>query len=338
MNILVTGGLGYLGSHAVVELARQNYKVLIVDNLSNSHKKNLKNLEKIIGQKVIFYEEDIRDKTKLEIIFKKNNISGIMHFAGLKSVKKSNTEKKEYFDVNVRGTENLVSVFNDARQDEKFFIFSSSACVYGNPDYLPYDEKHNLQPQNYYGQTKLEAELLLKNTYLNNKNWKIIILRYFNPLGAHHSYLIGDKSLGKPENLMPNIINSVSSKEERLQIFGFNYDTSDGTPVRDFIHVEDLINGHVLALNYLKKTKKKIYEIFNLGTGKGVTVLELIEAFIKVAKKDISYVIKDRRPGDIDVCFADPRKSNDILKWKSKKSLQDMCKDSINAIRNISGR
>lgn len=334
MNILVTGGLGYLGSHAVVELARQNYKVLIVDNLSNSHKKNLKNLEKIIGQKVIFYEEDIRDKTKLEIIFKKNNISGIMHFAGLKSVKKSNTEKKEYFDVNVRGTENLVSVFNDARQDEKFFIFSSSACVYGNPDYLPYDEKHNLQPQNYYGQTKLEAELLLKNTYLNNKNWKIIILRYFNPLGAHHSYLIGDKSLGKPENLMPNIINSVSSKEERLQIFGFNYDTSDGTPVRDFIHVEDLINGHVLALNYLKKTKKKIYEIFNLGTGKGLSVLELIKAFEETNDIRVPFEFVKERKGDLPIYFSSAKKIAKKLEWKAKLTVKDMCKSSWEFYKN----
>ncbi len=334
MNILVTGGLGYLGSHAVVELARQNYKVLIVDNLSNSHKKNLKNLEKIIGQKVIFYEEDIRDKTKLEIIFKKNNISGIMHFAGLKSVKKSNTEKKEYFDVNVRGTENLVSVFNDARQDEKFFIFSSSACVYGNPDYLPYDEKHNLQPQNYYGQTKLEAELLLKNTYLNNKNWKIIILRYFNPLGAHHSYLIGDKSLGKPENLMPNIINSVSSKKERLQIFGFNYDTSDGTPVRDFIHVEDLINGHVLALNYLKKTKKKIYEIFNLGTGKGLSVLELIKAFEETNDIRVPFEFVKERKGDLPIYFSSAKKIAKKLEWKAKLTVKDMCKSSWEFYKN----
>tara|TARA_B100000989_G_scaffold148979_1_gene111047 strand:+ start:1476 stop:2486 length:1011 start_codon:yes stop_codon:yes gene_type:complete len=334
MNILVTGGLGYLGSHAVVELARQNYKVLIVDNLSNSHKKNLKNLEKIIGQKVIFYEEDIRDKTKLEIIFKKNNISGIMHFAGLKSVKKSNTEKKEYFDVNVRGTENLVSVFNDARQDEKFFIFSSSACVYGNPDYLPYDEKHNLQPQNYYGQTKLEAELLLKNTYLNNKNWKIIILRYFNPLGAHHSYLIGDKSLGKPENLMPNIINSVSSKEEKLKIFGFNYDTSDGTPVRDFIHVEDLINGHVLALNYLKKTKKKIYEIFNLGTGKGLSVLELIKAFEETNDIRVPFEFVKERKGDLPIYFSSAKKIAKKLEWKAKLTVKDMCKSSWEFYKN----
>ena len=334
MNILVTGGLGYLGSHAVVELARQNYKVLIVDNLSNSHKKNLKNLEKIIGQKVIFYEEDIRDKTKLEIIFKKNNISGIMHFAGLKSVKKSNTEKKEYFDVNVRGTENLVSVFNDARQDEKFFIFSSSACVYGNPDYLPYDEKHNLQPQNYYGQTKLEAELLLKNTYLNKKNWKIIILRYFNPLGAHHSYLIGDKSLGKPENLMPNIINSVSSKKERLQIFGFNYDTSDGTPVRDFIHVEDLINGHVLALNYLKKTKKKIYEIFNLGTGKGLSVLELIKAFEETNDIRVPFEFVKERKGDLPIYFSSAKKIAKKLEWKAKLTVKDMCKSSWEFYKN----
>ena len=334
MNILVTGGLGYLGSHAVVELIKQNYGVVILDNLSNSHKKNLKRIEKITSQKINFYKDDIRHKSMLHKIFKDNNIRGVMHFAGLKSVKKSNSQRKEYFDVNVNGTRNLIDVLNEINNDKKFFIFSSSACVYGNPSYLPYDESHSLKPENFYGETKLESETLLKNTYLKHKGWNIVVLRYFNPIGSHHSYLIGDSPLGKPENLMPNILNAVNSKEIALKIFGSDHDTLDGTPVRDYIHVEDLICGHVVALNFLKKSKKDIYEIFNLGNGKGVSVLQLIKSFEDVNNVKVSFEFGEKRKGDLPKYFSSSEKITKKIGWKPKLSVKDMCKSSWEFYKN----
>ncbi len=328
MNILVTGGLGYLGSHAVVELIKQNYGVVIVDNLSNSRKKNLNVLEDISDQKIDFYEADIRDDKKLNKIFRDNNISGIMHFAGLKSVNKSYSEREEYFDVNVNGTRNLINTLNETNINKKFFIFSSSACVYGRPDYLPYDENHSLRPENYYGQTKLESELLLEKTFKSYKDWKIIILRYFNPIGSHHSHLIGDNPLGKPENLLPNILKAVNSDKKSLKIFGSDHDTYDGTPVRDFIHVEDLINGHVLALNFLRKNKKDIYETFNLGRGEGLSVLELIKSFEDTNDVKVSFEFTEKREGDLPIYYSSAKKINKKLGWEPKFSLKDMCKSS----------
>lgn len=334
MNILVTGGLGYLGSHAVVELIKQNYKVVIIDNLSNSYKKNLIKLEKITRQKINFYQADIRDREKISKIFKDNNISGIMHFAGLKSVKKSNLEKKEYFDVNVNGTNNLIEVLNEVDCKEKLFIFSSSACVYGSPVYLPYDESHRLHPENYYGQTKLQSEKNLKEIYKNYKDWRIAILRYFNPIGSHHSYLIGDDSLGEPENLMPNILNAADSDKNNLKIFGSDHDTVDGTPVRDFIHVEDLINGHVLALNFLKKSEVGICEIFNLGTGKGLSVLQLIKSFEDANEVKVPFEFSKKRDGDLPKYFSSAEKITKKLGWRPKLSVEDMCKSSWEFYKN----
>ena len=328
MNILVTGGLGYLGSHAVVKLIEQDYGVFILDNLSNSRKENLKFIEKITNKKIDFYEADIRDKPKLNKILKKNKISGIMHFAGLKSVNKSNSEKEAYFDVNVNGTRNLIEALNETSSSKKFFIFSSSACVYGKPDYLPYDEIHNLNPENYYGKTKLQSELILKNAYQNHKDWKIVILRYFNPIGSHNSCLIGDDPLGNPENLMPNIVNAVNSNETNLKVFGSDHDTFDGTPVRDFIHVEDLIDGHVLALKFLKNRKKNIYEIFNLGTGEGFSVLQLINSFEKINDVKVPFEFTNRRKGDLPIYFSSAEKINKKLGWKPKLTLMEMCKSS----------
>ncbi len=328
MNILVTGGLGYLGSHAVVELIQQNYGVVILDNLSNSHKKNLKRIEEITCKKIKFYKEDIRHESSLYKIFKDNSIKGIMHFAGLKSVKKSNSLRKEYFDVNVNGTKNLINVLNETNKDKKFFIFSSSACVYGKPSYLPYDESHSLKPENFYGETKLESESILKNTFLTHKDWNIVVLRYFNPIGSHHSYLIGDSSLGKPENLMPNILNAVNSKEIGLKIFGSDHDTLDGTPVRDYIHVEDLIFGHVLALNFLKKSNEDIYEIFNLGNGEGLSVLELIKSFEHANNVKVPFKFAEKRKGDLPIYFSSANKIRKKLGWKPKLSVRDMCKSS----------
>ena len=334
MNILVTGGLGYLGSHAVVELIKQNYGVVILDNLSNSHRKNLKRIEKITSQKLNFYKEDIRHKSKLHKIFKDNNIRGVMHFAGLKSVRESNSQRKEYFDVNVNGTRNLVNALNEINNDKKFFIFSSSACVYGNPNFLPYDESHSLQPDNFYGETKLKSELILKETYKNYKGWKIVILRYFNPIGSHHSYLIGDDPIGKPENLMPNILKAVNSNKTNLKIFGSDHETFDGTPVRDFIHVEDLIRGHVLSLNFLKERKKDIYEIFNLGSGNGLSVLQLIRSFEEVNNVKISYEFTKKRKGDLPIYFSSSKKISQMLGWKPSLSVKEMCKSSWEFYKN----
>ena len=334
MNILVTGGLGYLGSHAVVELIKQNYGVVILDNLSNSHRKNLKRIEKITSQKLNFYKEDIRHKSKLHKIFKDNNIRGVMHFAGLKSVRESNSQRKEYFDVNVNGTRNLVNALNEINNDKKFFIFSSSACVYGNPNFLPYDESHSLQPDNFYGETKLKSELILKETYKNYKGWKIVILRYFNPIGSHHSYLIGDDPIGKPENLMPNILKAVNSNKTNLKIFGSDHETFDGTPVRDFIHVEDLIRGHVLSLNFLKERKKDIYEIFNLGSGNGLSVLQLIRSFEEVNNVKISYEFTKKRKGDRPIYFSSSKKISQMLGWKPSLSVKEMCKSSWEFYKN----
>tara|TARA_B100001027_G_scaffold215804_1_gene190560 strand:+ start:707 stop:1717 length:1011 start_codon:yes stop_codon:yes gene_type:complete len=334
MNILVTGGLGYLGSHAVVELIKQNYGVVILDNLSNSHRKNLKRIEKITSQKLNFYKEDIRHKSKLHKIFKDNNIRGVMHFAGLKSVRESNSQRKEYFDVNVNGTRNLINALNEINNDKKFFIFSSSACVYGNPNFLPYDESHSLQPDNFYGETKLKSELILKETYKNYKGWKIVILRYFNPIGSHHSYLIGDDPIGKPENLMPNILKAVNSNKTNLKIFGSDHETFDGTPVRDFIHVEDLIRGHVLSLNFLKERKKDIYEIFNLGSGNGLSVLQLIRSFEEVNNVKISYEFTKKRKGDLPIYFSSSKKISQMLGWKPSLSVKEMCKSSWEFYKN----
>tara|TARA_B100000989_G_scaffold124046_1_gene91723 strand:+ start:2115 stop:3125 length:1011 start_codon:yes stop_codon:yes gene_type:complete len=328
MKILVTGGLGYLGSHAVIELIKQNYEVVILDNLSNSQRKNLEILEKITDQKIDFYEADIRDKTKLHKVFKDSNISGIMHFAGLKSVKKSNSQRKEYLEVNVMGTKNLINILNETNNDEKFFIFSSSACVYGNPEYLPYDESHRLKPENYYGKTKVKSEKILKDAYKNYKDWKIVVLRYFNPIGSHDSHMIGDNPLGKPENLMPNILNAVNSNKNVLEIFGSDHNTFDGTPVRDFIHVQDLINGHVQALNFLTKSKKNIYEIFNLGTGKGLSVLQLIKSFENINNVKVLYKFTKKRDGDLSIYFSSAKKINKKLGWQPKLSIRDMCKSS----------
>jgi len=328
MNILVTGGLGYLGSHAVIKLIEQEYGVIILDNLSNSRKRNLNILEKITDKKIEFYEADIRDKPKLNKILKKNKISGIMHFAGLKSVSKSNSEKEEYFDVNVNGTRNLIEALNETSSNNKFFIFSSSACIYGKPIYLPYDEIHDLKPENYYGKTKLQSELILKDAYQNHKDWKIVVLRYFNPIGSHNSYLIGDDPVGSPENLMPNIVNAVNSNETNLKIFGSDHDTFDGTPVRDYIHVEDLIEGHVLALNFLKSSKKNIYEIFNLGSGEGFSVLQLINSFEEINDVKVPFEFTNKRKGDLPIYFSSAEKINKKLGWKPKLTLMDMCKSS----------
>tara|TARA_B100000989_G_scaffold284151_1_gene250686 strand:- start:418 stop:1428 length:1011 start_codon:yes stop_codon:yes gene_type:complete len=325
MKLLVTGGLGYLGSHTVVELTNNGHEVVILDNLFNSSKKVLDKINKILGKQITFFEGDILDKALLKQIIKNHKIKGVFHFAGLKSVKESIKNKKKYYDVNVGGTKNLVESMQENIDGFKYVIFSSSACVYGAPNYLPYDENHSLSPKNYYGETKLFTENFLKTAFENNAGWKIICLRYFNPIGAHESHLIGDDPKYNSENIMPIITDVASSKKKKLKIFGFDYSTLDGTPVRDFIHVSDLMEGHLAAFNFLKKSKNQLFDVFNLGTGHGISVLELIKTFEKVNGIKIPYEFSQRRPGDLQEYYADIGKASEILNWTASRSLSDMC-------------
>ena len=256
-----------------------------------------------------------------------------MHFAGLKSVKKSEIEKKEYFDVNVNGTRALVNAMEKNIKGDKYFVFSSSACVYGKPEYLPYDEKHPLSPENYYGETKLEVERYLKEIHQRQDKWNIAILRYFNPIGAHASHIIGESPIGKPENLMPNILNAASN-EKILEIFGSDHETKDGTAVRDYIHVTDLIDGHRNALNFLINHPKDIFDIFNLGTGSGNSVVELVEAFENANNIKVNFKFSEKRIGDLPIYFAEAKKAKKILNWEAKLSIFDMCKSSWEFYKN----
>lgn len=333
MTILVTGCAGYIGGTFSYEALKKGFKVIGCDSLVRSNPKTVENLESLFPESFTFFPVDICNKKELSNIFSSKKISKVIHFAALKSVSESESNPDLYWSNNVGGTEILLEVMKKAEVKE--LIFSSSAAVYGKSNLQPINEVSSTNPQSVYAKTKLAAEKLIEK-YTRDYAFKAVSLRYFNPLGAHKDKIVYEVPDDNYGNIMPKLLCVLEGLEKEFIIYGNNYETRDGTGERDYLHISDLIDGHFCALKYLNQLEQ--YEIFNLGTGKGVTVLELIEAFIKVAKKDISYVIKDRRPGDIDVCFADPRKSNDILKWKSKKSLQDMCKDSINAIRNTSGR
>ncbi len=329
MNILVTGALGYIGSNTTIKLIESGYKLYLLDNLHNSSIDTLNKIEKITKKKQTFIEADIRDHNEINNILKKYKIETIFHFAGLKSVKESENSPEKYFEVNFEGSKNLIDGLNLQKIKKKIFIFSSSACVYGNPKKLPYKEDHPLSPENAYGKTKLKVELYLKQTSLSNTNWQAIALRYFNPIGAHSSGFLGDNPLNDtPENLMPYISRVALGKLTHLEIFGSDYDTNDGTPVRDYIHIEDLAEGHLAAFNFLKNKKNDVYEEINLGKGKGYSVLELVETFQKINKINIPYEFSKRRLGDISKYYADVEKSKNLLGWKTKKTLEEMCKSS----------
>lgn len=327
MNILITGALGYIGSHLTVKLSKQNHNLTLIDNLCNSSRDCLNKIEKITGKEFHFIKIDIREKKALKEILAKNNIEAIVHFAGLKSVKKSEENPKEYFDVNVNGSKSLINAFEEINKKNKIFIFSSSATIYGKPDSLPCLESHKENPENVYGQTKKQVEDFLKLKSRKQK-WKIISLRYFNPIGANSSGLIGDNPRGLPENLLPAICKVAKGEIKKLSIFGSNYPTNDGTAIRDYIHVEDLVEGHISALNFLEKQKKNTHEIFNLGTGKGFSVLEIIKKFEKVNKVKVPYNFLSERIGDVPVNFADVSKAKSLLDWKVKKNLNQMLKSS----------
>ncbi|TGG88712.1 UDP-glucose 4-epimerase GalE [Geotoga petraea] len=330
MSVLITGGTGYIGSHTVVEFLNNDYDVIIMDNLSNSKKEALNRIEKITGKKPKFYEVDLLDKEGMKKIFQENKIDSVIHFAGLKAVGESVEKPLLYYKNNITGTINLLEVMKE--QGVKKIVFSSSATVYGYSTDVPFNEDTPLSATNPYGRTKLIIEEILRDIYVSDNNWGIALLRYFNPIGAHESGLIGEDPNGKPNNLMPYITQVAIGKRDKLSVFGDDYDTPDGTGVRDYIHVVDLAKGHLKALE--KIMKENIAEAYNLGTGKGYSVLDLVKTFQKVNEVDIPYEITDRRPGDIATCYADPEKAKKELNWKAEKGIEEMCRDSWNWQKN----
>ena len=328
--ILVTGGLGFIGSHTVVELIDNGYDVIIVDNLSNSKKETLDSLKKITSKEIIFYEKDVCDKEALKEIFKKHKIDGVIHFAGFKAVGESVLKPLKYYRNNLDSTLSLLEVMEEFQCYN--LIFSSSATVYGMPDTLPIKEDFPLSTTNPYGTTKLFIEHILNDLYLSNNKWNITILRYFNPIGAHKSGLIGENPRDLPNNLMPYIVKVVTGELPVLNVFGDDYQTIDGTGVRDYIHVVDLAHGHVLAL----KNKKEGLKIYNLGTGKGTSVLELITTFERVNNVKVNKKIAPRRPGDVDACYASCDKALKELGFTCQYNIDDMCRDAYNFVKKNS--
>lgn len=326
MKVLVTGGAGYIGSHTSVELLNAGHEVVCIDNFMNSKMEAVKRVEKITGKTVKFYEGDIRDRKILDKIFEENKIDSVINFAGLKAVGESCAKPLEYYENNIEGL--LVLAFAMRDHGVKNLVFSSSATVYGKPKSVPIKEDFPLSTSNPYGSTKLFIEYILKDLFASDPSFNIAILRYFNPVGAHASGLIGEDPKGIPNNLCPYITQVAVGKREYLGVFGDDYDTHDGTGVRDFIHVVDLAKGHVLAVNKLATTPGLI--IVNLGTGHGYSVLDMVHAFEKVTGKPIPYKIMPRRPGDIDECYADPTLAKELLGFEAQFGIEEMCRDAMN--------
>ena len=329
MKILVTGGTGFIGSHTCVELLNSGYDVVIIDNLSNSKREVADYIEKITNKSVTFYEGDVCDKKILRKIFKENKIDAVIHFAGYKAVGESVLKPLMYYRNNILSTLSLLEVMNEF--NVKKIAFSSSATVYGKPKSLPIKEDFPLSTTNPYGTTKLIIEGILKDLYNSDNEWSIAILRYFNPIGAHKSGLIGENPNGIPNNLMPYIIKVATGELDCLGIFGNDYDTHDGTGVRDYIHVTDLAKGHVKAIE--KILNDKGCDCYNLGTGNGYSVLDLVNTFMKVNNVRVKYEIKKRRPGDIDSCYADPSYAYEKLGWRAEKDINEMCLDAYNFVK-----
>lgn len=324
MKILVTGGAGYIGSHACLELLEADYEVVVLDNLSNSKEEALRRVEELTGKKLHFYKGDILDGEIFDKIFNDHDIDGVIHFAGLKAVGESVSIPLHYYHNNITGS--LVLLEAMKRHDVKNLVFSSSATVYGDPDRVPIKEDFPLSATNPYGRTKLMIEDILRDLYVSDNSFNIAILRYFNPVGAHVSGRIGEDPAGIPNNLVPFITQVASGKLEKLKVFGDDYPTVDGTGVRDYIHVVDLVKGHLLALNKLEEGPGVV--TYNLGTGQGISVLEMLRAFEKVVGKTIPYSIVERRPGDIAECYADAEKAREELGFVAEKGLMEMCEDS----------
>ncbi|KSW23381.1 MULTISPECIES: UDP-glucose 4-epimerase GalE [unclassified Pseudomonas] len=326
-TVLVTGGSGYIGSHTIVELLNNNYNVITIDNLCNSSYQSIERIEKICGKKPYFVKGDILDEMLLDNIFKSHEISAVIHFAGLKSVSESTEKPSNYYLNNVSGT--IALCRSMAKANIYSLVFSSSATVYGHPKIVPVTESHSADsPINPYGRTKLIAELYLKDLASSDARWRIANLRYFNPVGAHTSGLIGEDPCGVPNNLVPYISQVCIGKLEKLSIYGNDYPTPDGTGIRDYIHIMDLADGHLKALNFIGNTNG--FHVWNLGTGNGYSVLDVVKAFEIVSGYRIPFTIKDRRPGDIAECWADTSKAANELKWKAKYDIECMMRDTWN--------
>ncbi len=324
MSILITGGAGYIGSHTCIELLNSGYDVIVVDNFSNSKRESLNRVQQITGKKLILYELDLLNRGGLENVFIENTFDAVIHFAGLKSVGESVQIPLKYFHNNITGTLILCEVMQ--KYNIKKIVFSSSATVYGMKNTSPLTEDLPLSTTNPYGRTKLMIEQMLKDVFMADNSWSIALLRYFNPIGAHVSGRIGEDPNGIPNNLMPYITQVAVGKRDKLSIFGSDYNTHDGTGVRDYIHVVDLAKGHLKALEKVSNTTG--VEAYNLGTGVGYSVLDVVYNFEKATGKKIPYILTDRRPGDVDTCYADPTKAKNELGWVAEMSLEDMCRDS----------
>ncbi|SEK02435.1 UDP-glucose 4-epimerase GalE [Paraburkholderia diazotrophica] len=322
-TILVTGGAGFIGSHTCVELLDSDYDVVVIDNLVNSKRESIARVEKITGKKIAFYEANVRDEATLNAIFDQHPITGAIHFAALKAVGESVAKPLEYYRNNMDGLLVLLDVMR--ARNVKQFVFSSSATVYGVPESSPIDETFPLSATNPYGQSKLIAEQILRDLELSDPSWRIATLRYFNPVGAHESGLIGEDPGGIPNNLMPYVAQVAVGKLDKLRVFGGDYDTPDGTGVRDYIHVVDLARGHIAALDALVKRDASF--VVNLGTGQGYSVLEVVKAFEKASGKSVPYEIVARRPGDVAQCFANPAKALDLIGWSAQFDIERMCVD-----------
>ena len=324
MKILVTGGAGFIASHTNVELLNAGYEVVVVDNLINSSRKSIDRVEELTGKKITFYEEDLLNEKALDDIFDKEKIDSVIHFAALKAVGESCEIPLRYFDNNLTGTLNLLKVME--KHNVKSLVFSSSATVYGQPKTVPIKEDFPLSVSNPYGRTKLITEDMLRDIYKSDNEWNIAILRYFNPIGAHESGRIGENPNGIPNNLLPYIAKVAAGQLECVNVFGDDYDTPDGTGVRDYIHISDLAEGHIKALQKLSEHPGLV--TYNLGTGVGYSVLEIIKSFEKACGRKIPYKIAPRRAGDIDMCYADPLKAKEELGWEAARGIDKMCEDA----------
>ncbi len=325
MTILITGGAGYIGSHTALELLNEGYDVVVFDNLSNSSQESLRRVEELTGKQVCFYEGDVQDEDALRAMFKEQKIDAVIHCAALKAVGESVQKPLEYYQNNISGTLTLLKVMREV--GVKNIVFSSSATVYGSPEEMPITEAcPKGQCTNPYGWTKSMMEQIMSDVQKADPSWNVILLRYFNPVGAHKSGRIGEDPKGIPNNLMPYISQVAVGKLEKLGVFGNDYDTPDGTGVRDYIHVVDLAIGHVKAINYIFTNPG--LDVINLGTGQGYSVLDMVKAFSRACGKEIPYEIKPRREGDIAMCYADPSKAAKVLGWKAERGLDEMCEDT----------
>ena len=323
MSVLVTGGAGYIGSHTAVQLLDNGEDIVILDNFSNSSPEMLDGVRRITGKDFKFYEGDMRDKALLSRIFKENEIEAVIHFAGLKAVGESVEKPLEYYDNNINGTLCILEAMKEHKCE--IMIFSSSATVYGSDNEVPFVEGMKTSATNPYGWTKVFIEHILEGVCTSDKEFSAVLLRYFNPIGAHQSGIIGEQPNGIPNNIMPYIMKVAAGEYDHLNVFGDDYDTPDGTGVRDYIHVVDLASGHLAALEYARKHKGA--EAVNLGTGKGTSVLELVRAFEKASGRKVPYVVTPRRPGDIAECYADVSKAKEMLGWQAQYDVDDMCRD-----------